>query len=950
MRQRLQVLIVDDSADDADLLVLELTRGGFDVVSQRVETGEALQQALTGDWHVVLCDFSLPRFSGEAALRMVKASGLDVPFIYVSGTIGEEVAVGAMKAGADDYVMKDRLARLVPAVNREVRESDERRRAAQGLRKQIRMNQALFNQSSICFLLFDREYRILQANDAYAAYYGKTPGELIGLRVIDRPFADQDEKAAMELIEEVIRTKTPVRFTNYAFQFFDQPERRTTYWDSILQPILDEHGEVEFIFFSAIDVTERRRAEEALRAHAARLLQQEAALIALTRRKAGQDDVLSSLRRITEVSSRTLGVARVSVWRYNANCTALRCVDLHDLASDRHSSGVELLVEAMPRYIQALAQDDVIAADDVTQEPRFTELVESYLKPLGITSMMDASVLSNGALTGVVCFEHVGPARQWTQDERTFAVATANVVALVLEEWERKEAEEALRASEQRFRQVTENIDEVFWLTDTAKKEMIYISPAYSRVWGRSAESLRAEPQSWIDAIHEEDRERVRNASRELQVTGDYDLEYRIVRPDGTVRWVHDRAFPIRDAENRVYRVAGVAEDITRKRQLEDQLREAQKMEAIGQLAGGVAHDFNNLLAVIQMASSSLLSRNASAAEVRDGLQQILAVSERAANLTRQLLTFSRRSVREARDIDLGEVTSSMAKLLRRVLGEDLALDTRIASNLPLVNADPGMMEQVLMNLAVNARDAMPKGGRLLISLDTIEIKPDDPTRSPRSAPGRFVRLVVEDNGIGIEPEDLPRIFEPFFTTKDAGKGTGLGLATVFGIVEQHHGWIDVSSEVGRGTRFEIYVPGLAQTRATVRSERGSLNFPRGTESILLVEDDAAVRKLARASLEHCGYRVHEAESPGMALAIWDRLESVDLLFTDLIMPGGMTGRELAERLVERRPGLKVIYSSGYSYDAVRPELRLTPGYNFLQKPYHLAEMAATVRRCLDAP
>jgi CheY-like chemotaxis protein len=245
----------------------------------------------------------------------------------------------------------------------------------------------------------------------------------------------------------------------------------------------------------------------------------------------------------------------------------------------------------------------------------------------------------------------------------------------------------------------------------------------------------------------------------------------------------------------------------------------------------------------------------------------------------------------------------------------------------------------------------MPKGGRLLINLDAVEIKPDDPSRSPRSMPGRYVRLLVEDNGSGIESEDLPRIFEPFFTTKDAGKGTGLGLATVVGIVEQHHGWIDVSSDVGQGTRFEIYVPALAATRKTTRREGGLLNFPRGTESILLVEDDAAVRKLARASLEHCGYRVHEAESPGMALAIWDRLsESVDLLFTDLVMPGGMTGRELAERLVERRPGLKVIYSSGYSYDAVRPELRLTPGFNFLQKPYHLAEMAATVRRCLDAP
>jgi two-component system, cell cycle sensor histidine kinase and response regulator CckA len=257
-------------------------------------------------------------------------------------------------------------------------------------------------------------------------------------------------------------------------------------------------------------------------------------------------------------------------------------------------------------------------------------------------------------------------------------------------------------------------------------------------------------------------------------------------------------------------------------------------------------------------------------------------------------------------------------------------------------------MEQVLMNLAVNARDAMPAGGQLVLSVDAVDVTASDVEQRPHAIPGRFVRLRVQDTGSGIAADDLPHIFEPFFTTKDAGKGTGLGLATVFGIVEQHHGWIDVSSEIGRGTTFEIYVPALRETRRPVPHETSSSRFPRGTESILLVEDDAAVRRLTRASLEHCGYRVHEAESPGSALALWDRLaESIDLLFTDLVMPE-MTGHELAERLAERQPGLKVIYSSGYSYDAVRSDLRLTPGDNFLQKPYHLAEMAAIVRRCLD--
>jgi CheY-like chemotaxis protein len=333
---------------------------------------------------------------------------------------------------------------------------------------------------------------------------------------------------------------------------------------------------------------------------------------------------------------------------------------------------------------------------------------------------------------------------------------------------------------------------------------------------------------------------------------------------------------------------------------------------------------------------------------MQDGLQQIMAASERAAKLTQQLLTFSRRDVSEARDIDLADVTDGMSKLLRRVLGEDLALETRVAHALPLVHADPGMMEQVLMNLAVNARDAMPDGGRLLISLDVVEIGAGDVARRARAVAGRFVRLLVRDTGCGIPPQDISRIFEPFFTTKEAGKGTGLGLATVFGIVERHHGWIDVTSAVGDGTTFEIFLPALAAARPASPRKSPVPEILCGTESILLVEDDRAVRALARLSLEHCGYRVYEAESPVTALALWETLTApVDLLLTDLVMPGGMSGRELAELLVERQPGLKVIYSSGYSSEIVRPEL-LKPGYGFLQKPYHLAQMAATIRRCLD--
>ena len=512
-------------------------------------------------------------------------------------------------------------------------------------------------------------------------------------------------------------------------------------------------------------------------------------------------------------------------------------------------------------------------------------------------------------------------------------------------------ANEALRESEQRFRQVTESINEVFWLTDVAKQSMIYISPAYEAIWGRSCQEVFDDPMSWTAAIHPDDRARVEQAARTQQASRAYDLEYRIVRPDGEVRWIHDRAFPVSDAAGNVTRVAGVASDITARRELEQQVRQAQKMEAVGQLAGGIAHDFNNLLVVIELHASTLEETLELAPEARDSLQQIVAASERAAQLTKQLLTFSRRAVAQIKETDLGAVTGDLSKLLRRVLGEDVSLETRFASSLPRVRADAGMMEQVLMNLAVNARDAMPRGGRLLVALEAMEIQDPSSEGHPLGRPGCFVCLSVTDTGCGIPEENRARIFEPFFTTKEVGQGTGLGLATVFGIVEEHGGWIELESEVGRGTTFLVYLPAQARAVAPEPRAPASVPSPRGSETVLLVEDDAMVRRVARRTLERSGYRVFEAESGPAALERWRMMpRKVDLLLTDLVMPDGMSGREVAARLGELQPGIKVLYTSGYSKDVVSRRLSLAPGHDFLEKPFSASALAQAVRRRLDQP
>jgi PAS domain S-box-containing protein len=384
----------------------------------------------------------------------------------------------------------------------------------------------------------------------------------------------------------------------------------------------------------------------------------------------------------------------------------------------------------------------------------------------------------------------------------------------------------------------------------------------------------------------------------------------------------------------------------------QDQLRQSQKLEAIGQLAGGVAHDFNNLLTVIRgNVELFLFAQDRDPAVSQDFLQQILAASDRASNLTRQLLAFSRKQVMQTRLLDLNSVVGDLAKMLRRIIGEDIELQCNYATQLPLVQADPGMLEQVIMNLVVNARDAMPRGGLLSITtrrtlLDTALV-----AEHPEGREGEFVELLVSDTGSGISASHLPHIFEPFFTTKEVGKGTGLGLATVYGVVKQHEGWVEVSSTPGNGATFSVFLPARADTSATGRAENKPEPMPRGTETILLVEDDRAVRLLTRRLLENHGYKIYEAASGVEALESW-RLHGpeIHLLLTDVVMPEGMSGRDLCQAIRQERPGLKVIFMSGYSGDLLGHDTGFLRRENavFIQKPCPARELLLRLRASLD--
>jgi PAS domain S-box-containing protein len=408
---------------------------------------------------------------------------------------------------------------------------------------------------------------------------------------------------------------------------------------------------------------------------------------------------------------------------------------------------------------------------------------------------------------------------------------------------------------------------------------------------------------------------------------------------------------PIKDAVGTITHFVSTEQDITSHRELEAQLRQAQKMEAVGQLAAGVAHDFNNLLTVI-LGNVGIMQLDESApAPMAEALGEVADAAERAANLTRQLLTFSRRRPLQTADIDLNDLLSSMAKMLSRVIGEHIVLETHFAPGGAPVHADHGMMEQVLMNLAVNARDAMPAGGRLVLETRRVNVT-TAPVGGPKAArPGKFICLEVSDTGYGIPADHMVRIFEPFFTTKDVGKGTGLGLAAVLSIVEQHSGWIEVESKVDVGTRFRLFLPRLPQgSERHMQSDRARPG-PRGDETVLLVEDESAVRKFMESLLVGHGYRVYSASTGAAAIEMWrQHALEIDLLVTDMILAGHINGAELASRLKAQRNGLRVLYCSGYSDEMLGANSPLRQGANFVDKPFKPEKFLRIVRQCLDTP
>ena len=543
---------------------------------------------------------------------------------------------------------------------------------------------------------------------------------------------------------------------------------------------------------------------------------------------------------------------------------------------------------------------------------------------------------------GILCLFFNRPYRPSEADRRLLGIFAS---ALGAEE-NRRRTDAELRASDERYRQIVQTANEGIWVTDEHDR-ITFANHRLAKMLGYPPEELLQRPvRDFIDPADLADHQHQVQLGRGGQAS---QFERRLRHHDGREFWTWVSGSPLFDDGDNYRGAFAMFTDITERRQLESQLRQVQKLESIGQLAGGVAHDFNNILAAIMM-HLSLLHQNPSLdEETTEALKELEVETKRAANLTRQLLMFSRRSVMQPRILDLNELVQNLLKMLRRLLGEHIVIAFETHGALPAIEADLGMIEQVLMNLAVNGRDAMPRGGDLTIRTGTVELDAEAVKLHSERRPGKFVTLAVTDSGSGMDDGTLKRIFEPFFTTKEIGKGTGLGLPTVHGIVKQHQGWIEVHSQPGHGSTFEVFLPARILPSIATAAPSAASAVVGGRGTLLLVEDEEIVRRPIGIYLRKLGYQVIEAANGNQALALWQQhRDRIDLLYTDMVMPEGVTGLDLAEKLKREKPSLQVIISSGYSTEISMQGVPAESGYLYLPKPSSSALIAATIRDCLE--
>ncbi|MBN8420296.1 MAG: PAS domain S-box protein [Verrucomicrobia bacterium] len=1163
MTQPLRVLLAEDNLNDAELVLRALRQAGFEPDWHRVETEQDFRERLTPDLDIILSDYDMPAFNGPHALELLKRSSMDIPFIIISGTIGEDVAVEMMRLGASDYLLKDRLARLGISIRLALEQGQlrkERARAAEALKQneqelrkltsELEIERAHLTAAQAVAKMgsWDTDLSTLSVVWSAETYriFEVTPGQF---QPTHQNFLDLIHPEDREAVDLAFNQSLDRQSVNSLEHRLLLTGGRIKFVEEHWQVFHDEQGTAQRALGTCRDITERKQAEAELRWKTAfleaqvsasidgilvvdqqgrKLLQNQrmAELFHIPANIADDPDDSAQLQWVTSVTADPEAfAARVHhlithpdeigrdevelkdgtvldrysspvvgkddqyygrIWAFHditarkKNATALleskrflqstlNALTSHIAILDEHGTIIEVN-EAWNRFASENdfrgahrgVGDNYLHLCDASSG-RFSE--EAARVAAGIRAVMagrqaefhleypcHSSREQRWFLVRVTQFGGEGPVR--------VVVAHENVT-------ERKLAEDALRESEERFRQIAETIQEVFWISDVAKHQVLYVSPAYERIWGRSCASLQNTPRNWLESIHSDDRDRVLHAATTRQTDGTYDEEYRIRRPDGSLRWIRDRAFPVANHQGEIYRVVGVAQDITERKRSRDQLREqaslldkardailvrhlehgitywnksaellygwtadevrgrqagdllcpdpaaydaaieavltkgewsgeiqqitkggglvliearwtlvrddigrpqavlainsditekkkmeqqflrAQRMESIGTLAGGIAHDLNNVLAPILM-SIDLLRLTSRDERARSVLSTIETSAKRGADMVKQILSFARGVEGERVVINIRHIIEDMQHLVQDTFPKEIIFRTELDRELPLFSGDHTQIHQVLLNLCVNARDAMPKGGTLTVTATSLQVDDNYAGMTTGSIPGRYLRVKVTDTGTGIPAEVVNKIFDPFFTTKEHGKGTGLGLSTVLSIVKSHGGFLNVYSEPGNGTTFSICFPAMdAPEDVSARVEEDT--HPRGNnEMILIVDDEAAVRAITQQTLETYGYRVLTAADGTEAVALYSvHRAAIDVVVTDMMMPvmGGQATIQVLQRL---DPDVKIIAASGLANDGGAARASAMGVRHFLPKPFTAQTILTALRQVLD--